>query len=102
MKAVFAVSAILLAFAVPAGSTSLATGQEQSKIDQAIHRGIEYLKTAGSPGHEHSKATHSDELILYTFVVAGVPETNPRFKALLERVLTDEPHQTYKVALQAM
>jgi len=96
MKAVFAVSAVLLAFApaVPA--------QEQSKIDQAIHRGIEYLKTAGSPGHEHSKATHSDELILYTFVVAGVPETNPKFKALLERVLTDEPHQTYKVALQAM
>jgi|SRR6185503_6015655 len=96
MKAVFAVSAVVLAFApaVPA--------QEQSKIDQAIHRGIEYLKTAGSPGHEHSKATHSDELILYTFVVAGVPETNPKFKALLERVLTDEPHQTYKVALQAM
>src|SRR4029450_1280678 len=52
--------------------------------------------------HEHSKATHSDELILYTFVVAGVPETNPKFKALIERVLADEPPQTYKVALQAM
>jgi hypothetical protein len=82
------------------GSTALA--QDQAKIDAAIRKGIEYLKTAGSPGHEHSKATHSDELILYTFVVADVPPSNPKFKALLERVLTDEPHQTYKVALQAM
>jgi hypothetical protein len=81
---------------------SAASAQDQAKIDQAIRRGIEYLKTAGSPGHEHSKALHSDELILYTFITAGVPESNPKFKALLERVLTDEPHQTYKVALQAM
>ncbi len=81
---------------------SAAPAQEQAKIDQAIRRGIEYLKTAGSPGHEHSKATHSDELLLYTFIIADVPPGNPRFKALLERVLADEPHQVYKVALQAM
>ena len=96
MKAGFAVFAVILACA-PASPA-----QEQSKVDQAIHKGVEYLKTADSPGHPHSKATHSDELILYTFVVAGVPETNARFKALLERVLADEPYQTYKVALQAM
>jgi hypothetical protein len=88
-----------IAFAV---SLVAFAAQDQAKIDQAIHRGIEYLKTAGSPGHEHSKATHSDELLLYTFITADVPPTNPRFKALLDRVLTDEPHQTYKVALQAM
>ena len=93
-----AISAVVCLFVLG----SAAAAQDQAKIDQAIRRGIEYLKTAGSPGHEHSKATHSDELILYTFVVAGVPESNPKFKALLERVLTDEPHQTYKVALQAM
>ena len=81
---------------------SVALAQDQAKIDQAIHKGIEYLKTADSPGHPHSKATHSDELILYTFIVADVSPANPRFKALLERVLADEPHQTYKVALQAM
>jgi hypothetical protein len=81
---------------------SLAFAQDQAKIDQAIHRGVEYLKTADSPGHPHSKATHSDELILYTFIVADVSPANPRFKALLDRVLQDEPHQTYKVALQAM
>lgn len=95
MKAISAVVCLLVA-------GSAAAAQDQAKIDQAIRRGIEYLKTAGSPGHEHSKAAHSDELILYTFIVADVPPSNPKFKALLDRVLTDEPHQTYKVALQAM
>jgi hypothetical protein len=80
----------------------LALAQDQVRIDQAIHKGVEFLKTADSPGHPHSKALHSDELILYTFVIADVSPANPRFKALLERVLADEPHQTYKVALQAM
>ena len=93
-----AISAAVCLFIL--GSTALA--QDQAKIDAAIRKGIEYLKTAGSPGHEHSKATHSDELILYTFVIADVPASNPKFKALLERVLADEPHQVYKVALQAM
>lgn len=81
---------------------SIALSQDQVKIDQAIHKGVEYLKTADSPPHPHSKATHSDELILYTLIIADVSPSNPRFKALLERMLSDEPHQTYKVALQAM
>jgi hypothetical protein len=91
-----------LAFAVALLVPSVAAAQDQAAIDKAIRRGIEYLKTAGSPGHEHSGAKHSDELILLTFIHAEVPESDPKFKALLERVLTDEPAQTYKVALQAM
>ncbi|HLY09035.1 MAG TPA: hypothetical protein VKW04_07000 [Planctomycetota bacterium] len=81
---------------------SLAEAQDQAKIDAAIRKGLDYLKGADSPPHPHSKAANSDELILYTFVVADVAPTNARFKTLLESVLTDEPHQTYKVALQAM
>jgi len=92
--------ATVLAFL--AAAAGAARAQDQVKIDRAIKRGIEYLKTAGSPGHEHSGATHSDELILLTFIHAEVPESDPKFKALLQRVLTDEPAQTYKVALQAM
>ncbi len=95
MKTAAALFALLLA-------GSAAWAQDQAKIDQAIHKGIEYLKGAGSPPHEHSKATHSDELLLYTFIIAEVPPANPRFKQLLDRVLTDEPYQVYKVALQAM
>ncbi len=85
-----------------ASSAGAAAAQDQAAIDKAIRRGIEYLKTAGSPGHAHSGATHSDELILLTFIHAEVPESDPKFKAMLQRVLTDEPAQTYKVALQAM
>lgn len=92
--AAFGISVLLLG--------SLAQAQDQAKIDQAIRKGLEYLKGADSPPHPHSKSLHSDELILYTFVVGDVSPTNARFKALLDRVLTDEPQQTYKVALQAM
>jgi hypothetical protein len=81
---------------------SAAWAQDQAKIDTAIRKGLEFLKGAESPPHPHSKATHSDELLLYTMVIGDVSPSNPRFKTLLERVLTDEPHQTYKVALQAM
>ncbi len=95
MKAFVSVISILLL-------GSLAQAQDQAKIDAAIRKGLEYLKGADSPPHPHSKALHSDELILYTMIVGDVSPQNPRFKALLDRVLTDEPHQVYKVALQAM
>jgi hypothetical protein len=91
------VAAFLAAFA-----TAAAAQVDQKRIDAAIKKGVEWLKTAPSPPHEHSKAEHSDELILWTFIHAEVAPSNPRYKALLERVLADEPHQTYKVALQAM
>jgi hypothetical protein len=96
MRACFAVVPFLL-FAA-----SAVAQVDQKRIDQAIKRGIEFLKTAPSPGHEHSQAEHSDELILLTFIHANVSENDKRFKSLLERVLADDPHQTYKVALGAM
>ena len=83
-------------------STPAAAQVDQKRIDAAIKKGVEWLKTAPSPGHEHSKAEHSDELILLTFIHAEVSEKNPRFQSLLKRVLEDPPYQTYKVALQAM
>jgi len=73
---------------------------DQKSIDEAIAKGLAYLKTAESPGHYQIR--HCDELILYTFVVAGVPKTDDRFQKLLQRVLTDEPTHTYRVSLQAM
>ncbi|MBV8881578.1 MAG: hypothetical protein JO332_16600 [Planctomycetaceae bacterium] len=93
-------AALVCSFLLTAGA--VAGAQDQAKIDAAIRKGLEYLKGADSPPHPHSKATHSDELILYTMIVGDVSPANARFKALLDRVLTDEPHQTYKVALQAM
>ncbi len=78
----------------------LAAQLDQPRIDEAIRKGVEFLKTADSPGA--FEIVHADELILYTFVVAGVPTSDARFQKLLQRVLTDEPAHTYRVALQAM
>src|SRR5258708_8940606 len=78
---------------------TLAQAQDQAKIDIAIRKGLEYLKGADSPPHTHSKATHSDELLLYTMLVGDVAPSNARFQALLEPVLTHQPHQTYKAPL---
>ncbi len=78
-----------------------ATSQvDQARIDEAIRKGVDYLKTADSPGH--LMIAHADELILYTFVVAGVPPGDARFQKLLQRVLGEEPTHTYRVVLQAM
>jgi hypothetical protein len=73
---------------------------DQKAIDDAIAKGVTFLKTAASPGHY--QIAHCDELILYTFIVAGVPKTDDRFQKLLQRVLADEPTHTYRVSLQAM
>lgn len=73
---------------------------DQKSIDEAIAKGLAFLKTAES--HGHNQIAHCDELILYTFIVAGVPKSDDRFQKLLLRVLTDEPTHTYRVSLQAM
>ena len=67
----------------------------QAKIDQAIASGAEWLKHAAPPAG-------SEELMLLTFVHAGVPETEPRFKEYIERMLQAPLQKTYPVALQAM
>ncbi len=77
-------------------------GVDDAKVDQAIKKGVEFLRGKGSPGHAHSGAKHSDEFILWTFIHAGVSPGDARYKAMLDRVLQDPLEQTYKVALQAM
>lgn len=74
---------------------------DEAKVDQAIKKGIEFLRTAKSPD-THSAARNSDELILWTFIHAGVPQDDPKFKALLDSVLSQPLDKTYKTALLAM
>src|SRR6185295_257504 len=72
----------------------------QREIDQAIRKGSENLKTAPSTGGWlHANC---DELILLTLIVAGVPETNPKFEEYLRHCLQAPLEKTYKVALLAM
>ncbi len=79
---------------------------DQVQVDAAIKKGVEYLRKAGSPeshqGCDEHPFADSDELILWTYTHAGVPEEAPEFQALLQKVLGAELTKTYKVALQAM
>ena len=71
-------SLMLLLAAAPAAAQD-PNAASQRDIDVAIRKGAEYLKTPPSTGSWlHANC---DELILLTLIVAGVQESNPRFKA---------------------
>jgi len=89
--------ALSLAFA----SAALAQAVDEAKVDQAIKKGVEFLKTAKSPDF-HNGYKNSDVLILWTFIHAGVPQEDPKFKTLLDAVMSEPLEKTYKVALTAM
>ncbi len=79
---------------------------DQRQIDQAIQKGVQFLKGAGSPSAYNPKdAWHvpdSDELILLTLVHADVPEDDPAIQKYLKKALESKLHKNYKVCLQAM
>jgi len=87
-----------------AAAAQTAPGVDDRKVREAIDRGIAWLKLAPSPGHGEngSLARNSDELILLTLIHAGVPQDDPRFRELLERILIKPLERTYNVALQAV
>jgi len=84
-----------LALALPAGAQDNKGGQggppavSQSAIDQAIKKGIEYLKSQNAAHmkpftHVERHMSHC-ELVLWTYVHAGVSEADPAFQELFER-----------------
>ncbi len=78
---------------------------DQSKVDAAIRKGVDYLKTAGSPGDYKGtpwEIRNCDELLLLTLIHAGVPSSDPKVQELLKRVLESELERTYSVSLAAM
>jgi hypothetical protein len=72
---------------------------DQARVDQAIQRGVAWLRNPPYPGDYPWSA---NELILWTFVHAGVPETDPDFQKRLKQMLDSPLDKTYRVALQAM
>ena len=75
---------------------------DQKRVDQAVLKGVEYLKTAKTPGFSYAKIDDSFEIVLLTMVHAGVPQTDPKFQELLRKMLEEPLERTYKVVLQAM
>ena len=71
------------------------------RVDQAIKKGVQFLRTAESPAELEGEG-NSDELILLTLLHAGVAPGDPKVQELLKAVLEAPLSKTYKVALQAM
>jgi hypothetical protein len=89
---------------VPAGRHAFAFAQagiDARRVDEAIRKGVEFLKTSDSPPGPYG-VKNSDELILLTYIHGGVPEGDPAFQELLKKVLEAPLETTYNVALQAV
>jgi hypothetical protein len=97
------IGAVAAALAVLAfgASRAEAQGVDQKRIDEAIAKGVAYLRTSDSPGWD-AHIPNSDELILLTLIHADVPEKDPKVQELLTKVLAAPMERTYKVALLAM
>jgi hypothetical protein len=71
------------------------------RAEGAIRKGVAWLKTlAKYPRHDHVGG--SDELVLWTYVHAGLAEDDPAFEALFKKVMEFPLERTYRVALRAM
>jgi hypothetical protein len=73
---------------------------DQKTVDEAIRKGLEYLKTSDSP--PGAKSSNSDELKLLTYIHGGLSEKDPAFEILLEKCLQAKLERTYNVSLLAM
>ena len=98
MRMISGVAALLIAFLAARASEAQV---DQKRIDDAIARGLTYLKGAESSGWDQH-INNCDELILLTFIHGGVPESDAKFQEYLQRSLGAKMERTYKVALLAM
>lgn len=76
----------------------------QKQVDEAIVKGCEWLlkQKLPDPAHPFAGKMRTDELVFYTLVSAGWDRKDPRFQALLAKVLSNPLDRTYHVALRAM
>ena len=75
---------------------------DQGRIDSAVRKGVEFLKTAPTPGFSYGKIDDTYELVLLTMVHAGVPESDPKFQEYFKKLLERPLERNYTVVLQAM
>src|SRR5688572_19946142 len=104
---------LVLGCALLLGSTALAQdrkkeappaghpGVDSRRVDEAIRKGLDYLRKCPSPS-SHKAIANSDELLLLAMVHGGVPESDVKFRELFDRMMASRFTHTYKVALQAM
>jgi len=91
-----ALATVLLAALTPQAAV------DQTRVDGAVKKGVEFLRTAKTPGVSFAKISDSSELVLLTFVVAGVKESDDRFQEMFRKMMEAPLERTYSVVLQAM
>src|SRR5262245_29965791 len=89
----------------------------QAPVDKAIENGVAFLKKKvldpafdavpklpNQPANPAIEAPNRQffELIVWTFIHAGVPEKDPAFQKLLKPIIEKPIWRTYHVALRAM
>jgi hypothetical protein len=79
----------------------LQDGVNEVKVQQAIQKGIAYLRTSPSPDFKGAYGS-SDELFLLTFLHAGVGVDDPKVQELFRSMVGAPLKRTYKASLQAM
>src|SRR5436190_21803155 len=84
----------------PKGGFKISSEVNQVKVEQAIQKGIAFLKTSDSP--DSAIGGDSDELKLLTFIHGGVADNDAAFTALLAKCLERKLEKTYKVSILAM
>ena len=75
---------------------------DQTRIDEAVKKGVSFLKTAKTPGVSFAKIDDTFELVFLTLVHAGVSETDAKYQECLKKLLEQPLDRTYSVVLQAM
>ena len=83
----------------------LVAGVDERKVQNAIVKGVNWLHKRDGKWGDHYVAQHKiygEELVLYTFVKAGVQPSDPVFRKHFEKMLGAKLQRTYQVALQAM
>jgi hypothetical protein len=79
---------------------------DQAKVDEAIKRGVEYLKRANlQPWNYHNRMMTFEELVLLTLIHAGediIAHDDPFFDKVLKTVVERPLHYNYVVVLKAM
>jgi len=90
----------------PAPAAPPADGGFQRRVDEAIAKGVVFLKAAGVKDSMDPALPgglfECPELILWTMVHARVPENDPNFVKLFNYVMSKKLERTYAVSLQAM
>jgi hypothetical protein len=83
----------------PASELAARLTVDPSRVENAIQKGVAWLRNPNYPGDYGWSA---NELILWTFLHAGMPESDPDFQKRLRQMLDGPLDRTYRVALQAM